>query len=443
MAVLAPLELIGAGTHCVESLESYGARIAYVHCVEPARVFALARDVANAVREGPKLRGFSYQTICGYGRHTAWLIRGLQRLTKKENLGAGTLAPLEAVLAKGLSGVFANSRRWCPVCYLRPQVDRYDLLAWQLGTTYHCPRDGVRLVAHCRKCRATQPDFQTIDTERYRCRVCRSPLGWVPVAEPSETSWERWSNLQSGDLIDFTSKCPAPIEGNPWCEFLTLLRQQKSVPPDMSIDVFRAFAWKSNRNRPRLSTVFQYAALQSVTPLQILQDPVGASSATLPFAKHGVVEERRRVQRLTRNQRHLQYTASVLAEAEHDLPLPSPGWLAKCFGGCRPNWSTSDPGGYSRYKVAHSKHWPDMQSPSDQLYFSMAISDVQSALGVGGTKTVADVIDEIACGKPGRDRSRVVRAVLSSLLVIGIYRRLRPNERMEFSVGRICAKTKL
>src|SRR5690606_29934379 len=118
----------------------------------------------------------------------------------------------------------------------------------------------------------------------YDCRVCKRQLGWVPVAEPVETSWERWSNMQTLDLIEYSSKCPSLIEGNPWHVFLSSLRQQKIVPLDQSLEVFRAFAWKSNRNRPQLRTVFQYAALQSVAPLQVLLDPTGAASARLPLA---------------------------------------------------------------------------------------------------------------------------------------------------------------
>ena len=443
MAVLAPLQLIGAGTHCVESLENYGARIAYVHSVKPARVFALARDAANVVREGPQLRTFNYQTVCGYGEHTAWLTLGLHRLTQKDNLSAGTLSPLAGVLARALSGAFASNRRWCPLCYLRPQDDRYDLLAWQLITATHCPRDGARLVEQCRACQATQADFRAIDAERYQCRLCNGPLGWMPLLEPVETNWERWSNLQTRELIEYSSQCPAAIEGNPWCEFLTLLRQQRIVPPDSSLEVFRAFAWKSNRNRPRLRTVFQYAALQSVTPLQILLDPIGASSATLPLAQNGVIEERHRLQRLSRNQRHLQYAASVLAETEHGLPLPSPGWLARCFGVTRPSWSDSDPKGYARYRTTQRCLWPALPNSIDQLLFSMAVSEVQRGLEDGGRTTVEELINRLACDRPSRHRHRVERAVLSSLLVIGIFRRLRPNERMHLNVGRISTVTTL
>lgn len=443
MSVLAPLELIGAGTHCVESLENYGARIAHVHSVKPARIFALARDAANAVREGPNLRTFNYQTVCGYGEHTSWLTFGLERLTGRSDLAAGTLSPFAGVLARALTGAFAQNRRWCPLCYLMPDEYKYDLLAWQLVTATHCPRDGARLVERCRRCHAAQADFQSIGFERYQCKACKEPLGWIPLAEPVETSWERWSNLQTRDLLDFTSQCPTPIGGNPWCEFLTLLRQQKIVPADLSVEVFRAFAWKSSRARPKLRTVFQYAALQSVAPLQILLDPAGASSATLPLAVADVLEERQRLQRLPRNQRHLQYTASVLAEAECDMPLPLPGWLARCFGVNRPGWKASDPKGYERYRATQRRRWPEMATALDQTLFSMAIDAVQRGLDDGGTRTIGEIIKDLCKSRAVRDQYRVARAVLSTLLVIGIFRRLRPNERMQFSVGRVGAATKL
>ncbi|WP_084062745.1 TniQ family protein [Arenimonas malthae] len=443
MALLAPLQLIGVGTHCVESLESYGARIAYVHSVRPARVFALARDASNAMHEGTLLRSFNYQTVCGYGEHTSRLTSGLRRLTERVDLAAGTLSPFANVLTKAHSGAFWRVRRWCPICYLRPQEDRYDLLAWQLITATHCPIDDARLVDRCRNCQAVQADFQSIGPERYDCRVCRQRLGWTPVAEPVQSSWERWSNMQTLDLIAYSSRCPSPIQGNPWHDFLSSLRQQKIVPVDRTLEVFRAFAWKSNRNRPQLRTVFQYAALQSVAPLQVLLDPFGAASATLPLMVDDVLERRQRLQELPRNQRHLRYTASVLAEAEHGLPLPSPGWLAACFGVSRPSWRAADPRGYEAYRLAQEKVWPEMPSASDQKLFSMAVDEVQSGLEDGGSLAVSDVINAISRGRPERDRYRAARAVLASLILIGIFRRLRPNERMQFRVGRIRASTKL
>jgi hypothetical protein len=442
MALLAPLQLIGIRTHFVESLESYGARIAYVHSVRPVRVFALARDVSNAMHEGTRLRSFNYQTVCGYGEHTSKLTSGLGRLTDRMDLAAGTLIPFSNVLTKAHSGAFWRVRRWCPICYLRPKEDRYDLLAWQLITATHCPRDGARLVDRCRNCQAVQADFQSIGPERYDCRVCRRQLGWIPVAEPVETSWERWSNIQTLDLIAHSSRCPSPIDGNPWHKFLSSLRQQKFVPVNRSLDVFRTFAWKSNRNRPQLRTVFQYAALQSVAPLQVLLDPAGAASATLPLMVDNALDQGQRLQKLSRNQRHLQYTAAVLAEAEHGLPLPSPGWLAGCFDVSRQSWRASDTRGYDAYRLAQGRTWPKMPNTYDYKLFSMAVDAVQSGLEDGGLIAVSDVINIVARATLERDRPRAARAVLASLLLIGIFRRLRPNERMHFSVGRVRPSSK-
>jgi hypothetical protein len=87
--------------------------------------------------------------------------------------------------------------------------------------------------------------------------------------------------------------------------------------------------------------------------------------------------------------------------------------------------------------------WPQRPSSVDQLLFSKAVAAVQYELEDGGNAKVSEVIEALAGKRPARDRQRVIRAVLSSLLVIGIFRRLRPNERMQFNVGRICAVTKL
>ena len=443
MSILAPMDLLGSNSSCVESLEHYGARLAFMHCVKPARIFALARDAANAVSNESKMRTFSYQAICGYGPVATRLAMGLERLTGKAGLSAGTLLPFSGVLTSRVTGVFVHSRRWCPICYLKPAEERYDLLAWQLATVTHCPIDGVRLAESCRECRATQVDFESLDGDRYVCRVCSASLGWVPAAERSETTWERWSNRSSKDLIQFTSSNPEGIKGNPWSIFLTALQDNGRLSPDKSVRDFRVLVWKSNKSRPRLTTVFQYAALQSVPPLQVLLDPLGASSATLPLAVNAIMDTQPTGSLASRNHKHLRYAAAVMAETHHGLPLPPPVWMARLFKVNRSNWRESDRVGYGRYVSAHKRSWVGSAGSLDLSLYSRALAYVQRELNVGSEKTVGEIIRDLSMESGASDPARVKRAVLSTLIVAGIFRRLRPGEVLEVQAGRVNAKTRL
>jgi hypothetical protein len=440
MTVLAPLQVIGIGSCNVESLESYGARIAYVHSVNPLKVFSLARRASECMGNAKQGRGLSYQRVCGYGDKTNHLISGLERLTGRSDLRCATLSAFNGVLASNITGVFSNNRRWCPLCYLKPQADRYDLLAWQLVSVTHCPLDGARLVDRCRKCAAIQPDFQSIDGPRYVCRICSCSLGWIPAAEQAETLYERWSNLHSKEFIEYASAGFRPIEGNPWAVFIARLEPESVTAPSLSL-LRAAIASKVARYncRPRIGVLFSFAAQQSVSPLQVLLDPVGASSPTLGIDQVGVFEdsERRvRLDRLGRNQKHLQYVATVLAKANIGLPLPPDKWIAECFGVWPGEWEKSNGAGRSEYEAVRKILWPERPTGPERTMFIRALDAIQRWLDEGGAISVAEAVSRLAAEFPAKKRKDVPRVVLSSLALIYLFRRLRPNERLHFSSGR-------
>jgi hypothetical protein len=236
-------------------------------------------------------------------------------------------------------------------------------------------------------------------------------------------------------LLEFTASDAPPIEGNPWRAFLQGLRESGCRPADMSLEVMRAFAWKSQWTRPKLLTVFQYAALQSVTPLQVLTDPVGSSSRTLPLAD-SVVRPRREVDTgQSRNQRHLQYAAALLCSSDLGWPLPFPGWLAIAFDCSRSGWAAADKSGYIDYRSRFGAR--NHCKAIDRRLFEVAIQQAQDDLNEGSHLTVRELCDRLASKNESATSDQVATAALRALQTLGVFRLLRRGERLTMERGRI------
>jgi len=421
--ILAPLRLIGQGTPLVESLEHFGARLGHAHNISPAQVLTLARNVARQLHYGTRVRSYNYTTICGYGPFSAAMVASLTRLTGEPGLAGATFGVLRKVLTETLSGCFHGTRRWCPQCYQREGDDRYDLLAWQMITMSHCPRDGRRLESTCPSCGACQPDFRAWEV-RNHCQACRAELGHATSLGAAPTAWEAWSNAASLDLLEFTSQGGRPLRGNPWREYLQWLRASGRLPADVNLEAFRAFTWKTQWRKPRLSTLFQYAALNAVMPLQVLQNPVVAASPLLPLAQSVVARPPEDEKPFGWQHQKLRCAAAALVAGAGDWPLPYPGWLARAFGCERPSWSAADPQGYSAYVKAFRTSGSFYV---DRRVFASAVMITEAGLSEGGAVAVAAVRDTLQAAFPRATTDTIARNLLRAMLTVGMVRQLCPG----------------
>jgi hypothetical protein len=411
----------------VESLEHYVARIGFAHNGSPPRVIALARHVARQMPFHTNARSYNYSTVCGYGPFSSAVIAALERLTGETELRSATLGRLRKVLTERLSGCFHGTRQWCPECYQRDVADRYEPLAWQMGTVTHCPLDGTRLECSCPNCGLPQSDFLPLE-KRHCCQTCHAELGHGPVSTRPASDWEAWSNAASFDLLEFTSQGKPPLRGNPWGDFLKSMFESGHLPADRSLDNFRTFTWKAQRVKPRLQTVFQYAALNSVTPLQVLLDPRGAGSPTLALAETLIATPPKSHESFGSNLHRLQRAASVLVKNSDSWVLPVPGWLAKAFGCGRSSWTAVDPRGYAAYCNAYSG--PRIPREKDRKVFDTAVRLVESNLDRGGDLTVDAIRVDLQARIPNAGAATICQNLSMALVTVGLVRQLSPGRQV-------------
>lgn len=432
--ILAPLRLIGTESALVESLEHFAARIAYAHNTSPAQVITLARNVARRLPYRTRARTYTFRTTCGYGPFSSGIVAALERLTGASHLRAGTLGALRKVLTDSLTGCFHESRRWCPECYRQHDDVRYDLLAWQLRTVSHCPRDGFRLKDRCPQCGSAQLDFMAFD-KRSSCGSCGASLASGITAGLPPTSWEKWANAASGELIQFTSSPGSVVQGHPWRDFLKILLETGRLPADRSLAVFKAFTWKAQRVKPRLQTVFDYAALNCVTPLQVLLDPSWAASPMLPLAAT-LSPSPERTPRQSQLQK-LRYAAALLVSMASEWQIPTPGWLARAFDCRRPSWSVADPPGYSAYMRALGSE--SRVTAMDKRIFDAAVNLIEADLALGGRTQVSAIMVSLAQRNPKATQDRVTKNLWKALVTVAVVRILRPGKCVSLGPGRVRA----
>lgn len=152
------LEPIGIGTLDVESLESYTARLAWLHGVTPGLL--MTREIASVVALGPRqktggqLSLFDPQTITGTGASAERWINALELLTLRSDLSYLTLRPWRDVLPS--AGLNRRSKVWCPHCF-EEDVEPYDRLLWRIAVVAACPKHRVLLTEACPHCSSKLP----------------------------------------------------------------------------------------------------------------------------------------------------------------------------------------------------------------------------------------------------------------------------------------------
>jgi hypothetical protein len=215
------------------------------------------------------------------------------------------------------------------------------------------------------------------------------------------------------------------LHGNPWGDFLKSILESGQLPVDRSLDHFRTFTWKAQRVRPRLQTVFQYAALNCVTPLQVLLDPKGAGSPTLALADSLVATPPKAQEGAGAKLHRLQRAAAVLAQNADSWVLPVPGWLAKAFGCGRSSWAAQDPQGYAAYCTGYGG--PRIPREKDRKVFDTAVRLIESDLDRGGNLTVGAMRTEIHARISDAAPATICRNLSMALVTVGLVRQLSPG----------------
>lgn len=139
-----PLQPIGVGTYKSESLVSYLARLASLHCVSPQTL----------LEEITRKKDYAIHPII---RRERWalsdLIRKLETRTRQSALHRLTMLSWSSVINP--LRLYKSVLSWCPLCYQewkQQNLPLYLPIIWLIGLVKVCPVHNYPLVQNCCQC---------------------------------------------------------------------------------------------------------------------------------------------------------------------------------------------------------------------------------------------------------------------------------------------------
>ncbi len=203
------LEPIGIGTHYVESLTGYAARLAQEHSVTPSTIMKRVIDMVPTFKDMPTNFGKVDRSLTGAGIGAFNFVKALEALTMRSDLAWSTMITWVNVLPH--RSLIRTKRAWCPVCYATWQEGGevvYDPLLWTLSAVTVCPLHNIFLSSSCPHCRA-QPLHLAPRSQPGFCARCKGWLGNTLEASSSnrilesheDVKWELWKAESTGKLL--------------------------------------------------------------------------------------------------------------------------------------------------------------------------------------------------------------------------------------------------
>lgn len=174
------MEPIGVGTPFVESLSSYVARLAELHCVTTNHLFS--KEIALHVN---KLGILGVSASCnlfskgvnGTGDMVYDLIGVLEHLTLRRDLRFTAMVSWKDAISSYM--LTRALRAWCPACY-EDQVEAgaavYEQLSWVINAVSVCVKHKARLKLECPYCNRRQYPLAFRSRPGY-CNRCMAWLG--------------------------------------------------------------------------------------------------------------------------------------------------------------------------------------------------------------------------------------------------------------------------
>ncbi|WP_172797674.1 helix-turn-helix domain-containing protein [Cytobacillus solani] len=172
------------GTPFVESLNSYIARIAEMHCVSVGDLFSkiiipiLNKNYLNNIaKKGGDGFYKSTSSVNGIGLLAEEFVEIFSFLTSRQDIRETTLLSWSSIFTtRGLS---KKKRHWCPCCY-REQLENnqivYDQLVWSIQPYNYCLIHNIELMNICPKCNSEMFFLERKSRPGY-CSKCSDWLG--------------------------------------------------------------------------------------------------------------------------------------------------------------------------------------------------------------------------------------------------------------------------
>lgn len=268
-STLPPMQLRGLNTPYVESLDHYLARLSQACASSPPK---LLRRLALDCERSPPTWSSTLKS--------RQLVVELERLTSASHLCCGTFLTFEH--AFDIPGTTRSlARRWCPVCYLNWDADRWEPLVWRISYLTRCPEHQTPIISRCRECGAPQ-GAHTAYPSRRRCKTCRTPLGFS-VAPLKPTRIEEWID---GIVLELVGMCgdtevPTVPRHNMTVLSDTVKTTRHRQARSWSMGMLRQHVLTNHYSWRSLKSVINLCALQSVRPRTLLLSPEEACSPVL------------------------------------------------------------------------------------------------------------------------------------------------------------------
>lgn len=271
---LFPLEPIGIGTPCVESLTSYIARLAEAHCLQTGVL--MEKGIAPLI--GKKHGGANLHKIYnftkalnGTGVMASDLVEALAHLTCRDDLQFLTMLTWSNVFSPRNS--LRPVRAWCPFCYEQWHLQHqtvYEPLIWSLKVIKICSDHNVNLSQICPHCHKQNFSLAWQSQPGY-CSKCHQWLGSRRKSNPEHNKilttqpleWETWVFESVGELLSVTqsleykltrkiiaqslSKCVDTLSRGNIASFARLLHTPKNT----------LWLWCKGKNIPTLDSLLK------------------------------------------------------------------------------------------------------------------------------------------------------------------------------------------
>jgi len=284
------LEPIGIGTPYVESLTSYIARLAEMHCVTPRNLIVREILPAQSQRVIP--------TILAYGRFwsgQALTLNSLTPVTKQwvEVLQSFTLCDTLRFLTMltwsdviGVLKLVRRNRAWCPACYEEWRQNHhvvYEPLLWALVRVTTCLKHRQPLVSVCPQCHKSLPFLTQITRPGY-CTHCGVWLGdafllqamEAPSNEREGLEHQHWVAQVVGELLAGASHLSEPPRKEQIAAMTSLYIEQYAKGNISAlarwVKLSRNALWTYNRGTavPNFDSLLHLCSALSLTPLEFL-----------------------------------------------------------------------------------------------------------------------------------------------------------------------------
>jgi len=288
------LQPIAIGTSHIESLTSYIARLATVHCVD-TRTFVsqeilplLGKDYLLN-RACKRSQGFWLNNTRMLNGTQSWAkgwVLALENLTTIKTLNYLTMLTWSNVIA--FRGLLRSVKAWCPNCYTEWQEANkplYEPLLWHLHCVTTCPQHRCYLCdkCPCQGCKKEQP----ILSPRAKIGFCTSCGHWLGSPQngdiaPSKTNseWEIWIAEAVGELLAEAPKLlESPIQET-ICQILSLCIGQaggaSALAQEITLSRDTIQAIRKGQQTPQLLSLLYLSYYIGVKPYSLLSRKIEA-----------------------------------------------------------------------------------------------------------------------------------------------------------------------